>query len=51
MIKTDGGDDYTDDDATVEIVIAVPTPEEPGFEAVLAIAGLLAIAYFVLRKK
>jgi len=28
-----------------------PTPEEPGFEAVFAIAGLLAIAYVVLRKK
>ena len=28
-----------------------PTPEEPGFEAVFAIAGLLAIAYLVLRKK
>jgi PGF-CTERM protein len=28
-----------------------PTPEEPGFEAVLAIAGLLAIAYLIHRKK
>jgi len=28
-----------------------PTPEEPGFEAVFAIAGLLAIAYVVLRRK
>ncbi len=28
---------------------ATPTPEEPGFEAVFAIAGLLAIAYLVLR--
>jgi phosphate transport system substrate-binding protein len=28
-----------------------PTPEEPGFEAVFAIAGLLAIAYAVLRKR
>ena len=28
-----------------------PTPEEPGFEAVFAIAGLLAIAYLVLRRK
>ena len=28
-----------------------PTPEEPGFEAICAIAGLFAIAYLVLRKK
>ena len=28
-----------------------PTPEPPGFEAVFAIAGLLAIAYLVLRRK
>ena len=28
-----------------------PTPTEPGFEAVFAIAGLLAVAYLVLRKK
>ena len=28
-----------------------PTPEEPGFGAVFAIAGLLAIAYVVLRRK
>ena len=27
------------------------TPEEPGFEAVFAIAGLLAIAYLVLRRR
>jgi len=30
---------------------ATPTPEEPGFEAVFAIAGLLAVAYLVLRRK
>lgn len=30
---------------------ATPTPEEPGFEAIFAIAGLLAIAYLTLRKK
>ena len=31
---------------------AEPTPtEEPGFEAVFAIAGLLAVAYLVLRRK
>jgi PGF-CTERM protein len=30
---------------------ATPTPEEPGFEAVFAIAGLLAVAYLVLRIK
>ena len=28
-----------------------PTPEPPGFEAVFAIAGLLAVAYLVLRRK
>ena len=28
-----------------------PTPTPPGFEAVFAIAGLLAIAYLVLRKR
>ena len=28
-----------------------PTPEPPGFEAVFAIAGMLAIAYLVLRKR
>jgi len=27
------------------------TPEEPGFEAVFAIAGLLAVAYLVLRQR
>jgi PGF-CTERM protein len=27
------------------------TPEDPGFEAVFAIAGLLAVAYLVLRRK
>ena len=30
---------------------APPTPEPPGFEAVFAIAGLLAVAYLVLRIK
>jgi molybdate/tungstate transport system substrate-binding protein len=28
-----------------------PTPEEPGFEAIIAIVGLLAIAYLALRKR
>ena len=28
-----------------------PTPKPPGFEAVFAIAGLLAVAYLVLRRK
>ncbi|MBU4445411.1 PGF-CTERM sorting domain-containing protein [bacterium] len=32
-------------------VPATPTPKEPGFEAVFAIAGLLAVAYLVLRQK
>ncbi|MCW3133689.1 MAG: PGF-CTERM sorting domain-containing protein [Methanophagales archaeon] len=30
---------------------ATPTPKPPGFEAVFAIAGLLAIAYLVLRRR
>lgn len=30
---------------------ATPTPEEPGFEAIFAIAGILAIAYLVVRKR
>lgn len=33
------------------VATATPTPEEPGFEAVFAIAGLLAIAYVGLRKR
>jgi len=43
---------------TIPPVVTTPTPtptptptEEPGFEAVFAIAGLLAVAYLVLRKK
>ncbi|MBN1455980.1 MAG: tungstate ABC transporter substrate-binding protein WtpA [Methanomicrobia archaeon] len=28
-----------------------PTPEAPGFEAIVAIAGLLAIAYLTMRKR
>jgi len=60
MIKADDGDGYTDT-VTVEILAEVPvatakptaepTPEPPGFEAVFGIAGLLAIAYLVLRKR
>jgi len=30
---------------------ATPTPEEPGFEAIFAIAGLVAVAYLVRRKR
>jgi PGF-CTERM protein len=30
---------------------AATTPKEPGFEAVFAIAGLLAVAYIVLRQR
>lgn len=30
---------------------SAPTPEEPGFEAVFAIAGLLAVGYLVLRQR
>ena len=39
---------------TIPPVVTTPTPtptEEPGFEAVFAIAGLLAVAYLVLRRK
>jgi len=28
-----------------------PTPKPPGYEAVFGIAGLLAVAYLVLRRK
>ena len=31
--------------------ISTPTPETPGFEAIFAIAGLLAIAYLLGRRK
>jgi PGF-CTERM protein len=31
--------------------IATPTPEEPGFEAVTAIAGLLAVSYLAVRRR
>ncbi|MEA3294151.1 MAG: S-layer protein domain-containing protein, partial [Euryarchaeota archaeon] len=46
----------TGTDATPEVTDDVPpvetaTEEEPGFEAVFAIAGLLAVAYLVLRKR
>ena len=30
---------------------ATPTPEQPGFEAVFGIAGLLAVSYLVLKRK
>ena len=29
---------------------ATPTPKQPGFEAVFAIAGILAVAYMVLKR-
>ena len=32
-------------------VPATPTPEEPGFEVVCAIAGLITVAYLVLKRK
>jgi phosphate transport system substrate-binding protein len=31
--------------------VATPTPEEPGFEAVTAIAGLLAVSYLAVRRR
>jgi len=37
--------------ATPEPTAATPTPEEPGFEGLFAVAGLLAIAYLVLRRR
>jgi PGF-CTERM protein len=59
-MKADDGDGHTDE-KTVEIKAAVPTPTPPvtptptptptpvpGFEPVVAIAGLLAIAYLVV---
>ena len=36
---------------TPPVETPTPTPKPPGFEAVFAIAGLLAIAYLVLRKR
>ena len=36
---------------TATPVPATPTPKPPGFEAVFAIASLLAVAYLVLRRK
>ena len=36
---------------TVSIVTPTLSPTPPGFEAVFAIAGLLAVAYLVLRRK
>ena len=37
--------------ASEEPEAAAEVPEEPGFEAACAIAGLLAVGYLVLRKK
>jgi len=51
-VKADDGDGHTDD-ATVEILetAPAPTPKEQAFEAIFAIAGLLAVAYFVLKRR
>jgi PGF-CTERM protein len=40
-------------EATTAAAAATPAPtkKEPGFEAILAIAGLLAVALLVLRKR
>jgi PGF-CTERM protein len=35
----------------IGVTSAVTTPTEQGFEAVFAIASLLAVAYLVLRQK
>jgi S-layer protein (TIGR01567 family) len=45
--ETDTTPEVTDDVPPVETA----TEKEPGFEAVFAIAGLLAVAYLVLRKR
>jgi len=36
--------------ATPTPAAATPTPKGPGFEAIFAIAGILAVAYMVLRR-
>lgn len=36
---------------TIEPTAAPTTPEPPGFEAIFAIAGLLAVAYLVIRRR
>jgi parallel beta-helix repeat protein len=38
-------------EATLTPEPATPTPEEPGFEAISAVVGLLTIAYVVLRRR
>ena len=44
---------YRDTQKTIapDTAAVTPTPIAPGFEAVFATAGLLAVAYLVLRKK
>jgi len=37
--------------ATEKPAAATATPKEPGFEAVFAIAGLLSVAFLVLRQR
>jgi len=56
-VGTEGGEVVTEDgtpaaETPTEVPTEEPTPEEePGFEAVFAIAGLLAVAYLVLRQR
>ena len=40
-----------DQELFVGVKKPAPAPKEPGFEAVFAIAGILAVAYLVLRRK
>jgi PGF-CTERM protein len=37
--------------ATPEPAAAIPTPEEPGFEGLFAVAGLLAVVYLLRRRR
>lgn len=50
-VTTSGATTSTPAPTATPAATATPAPEEPGFEAVFAIAGLLAIAYAVLRKR
>lgn len=59
-VKVDGGyskskeipieEAFTPQSTPAPVVSPTPPPKEPGFEAVFAIAGLLAVAYLMLRR-